>query len=77
MVFCGFWYPALIIFVTREFYETDNVILDASVYWSTTIGCLNSSFNIFIYGLGNRSMRQEIMRILKRGFKVETLLSDC
>ena len=77
MVFCGFWYPALIVFITREFYETDNVILDASVYWSTTIGCLNSSFNIFIYGLGKRSMKKEIMRILKRDFKVEKLLSHC
>ena len=76
MVFCGFWYPALIVFVTREFYITRNAILDASVYWSTTVGCLNSSFNVFIYGLGNRSMRQEIMRVLKRDFKVETLLSD-
>ena len=77
MVFCGFWYPALIVFITREFYETENVILDASVYWSTTIGCLNSSFNIFIYGLGKRSMKKEILRILKRDFKVETLLSHC
>ena len=77
MVFCGFWYPALIVFITRGFYETENVILDASVYWSTTIGCLNSSFNIFIYGLGKRSMKKQILRILKRDFKVETLLSHC
>ena len=70
MVFSGFWYPALIAFITREFYETDSVILDVLVYWSTTIGCLNSSFNIFIYRLGKRSMKKDIMRILKRDFKV-------
>ena len=68
MVFCGFWYPVTIVLFIRAFHGSNNNVLNAAVFWSTTLGCLNSSFNIFIYGLGNRLTRQEVLRILKRDF---------
>ena len=70
MVFCGFWYPALIVLFIRAFYGSTHKILNTAVFWSTTLGYLNSSFNIFIYGLGNKIMKQEVLRILKRDFPI-------
>ena len=66
MVFCGFWYPAVIVMLIRAFHGSNITVLNATVFWLTTLGCLNSSFNIFIYGLGNNKMKKEVLRIIKR-----------
>ena len=66
MVFCGFSYPATIVMLIPAFQGSNNKVLNATVFWLTTLGCLNSSFNIFIYGLGNNVMKKEVLRIIKR-----------
>ena len=73
MVFCGFWYPTVVSNLIRAYYRKPSKFLDATVYWTTTLGCLNSSFNIFIYGLANKLTKQEIVRILRRDFKIGLL----
>ena len=66
MEFSGFWYPPVIVLLIRAFYGSNNKVLNAALFWSTTLGCLNLSFNIFIYGLGNNVMKKEVLRIIKR-----------
>ena len=72
-VFCGFWYPAVVSNLIRSYHKKPSEFLDVTVYWTTTLGCLNSSFNIFIYGLANKLTKREIVRILRRDFKIGLL----
>lgn len=64
MIFCGSWYPPLVVIFLRPMYENNNLILDICLYWALLFGCLNSSINIFIYGLGNKLLRREIISLL-------------
>ena len=60
VVFCGSWYPVLVVLFLRPLYGNKNIVLDVCLYWALSLGCFNSSFNIFIYGLGNKLLRKEV-----------------
>ena len=62
ILFCGFWYPYVTFNFVRCYYK--GKLLDILLYWGVTIGCFNSSVNIFIYGAANIVLRQEIKRTL-------------
>ena len=63
ILFCGFWYPYVTFSFVRCYYK--DKLLDILLYWGVTVGCFNSSVNIFIYGTTNIVLRQEIKRTLK------------
>lgn len=64
ILFCGFWYPYVILTFVRCFYKSKSS--DILLYWGVTIGCFNSSVNIVIYGAANVELRQELKRTLKK-----------
>ena len=66
VVFCGSWYPVLVVLFLRPLYGNKNIVLDACLYWALLLGCFNSSFNIFIYGLGNKLLRKEVTLFINR-----------
>lgn len=71
IVFCGNLYPLFLICLLRAIYQNKSLILDICFYWSSIFAFLNSSFNIFIYGLGNKLLRKEVTSILRRSRTVK------
>ena len=65
MVFSLCWFP----YITVNFLKStqqfrDNQLFAALYYWSLGLGCWNSCFNVFIYGLKNTMLRNKVKKMI-------------
>ena len=65
VVFSLCWFPYITInFLKSTQQFSGNQLFAAVYYWSLGLGCWNSCFNVFIYGLKNTILRNKVKRMI-------------
>ena len=65
IVFSFCWFPYITInFLKSTQQFRDNQLFAAVYYWSLGLGCWNSCFNVFIYGLKNTTLRNKVKKMI-------------
>ena len=65
LAFCGCWYPYVITsFAITFINETPASVPTAIFYFGLTLGCINSSCNVCIYGRKNKTLKDEVFYLV-------------
>ncbi|XP_057301998.1 uncharacterized protein LOC130636334 [Hydractinia symbiolongicarpus] len=68
--FCGCWYPYTTIGLVLSLSNVSATPTGVSIfYWGLTLGFMNSSFNIFIYGMKNKELKTHVVRLVFKKFR--------
>lgn len=68
--FCGCWYPYTTVGLVLSLSKVSATSTGVSIfYWGLTLGFMNSSFNIFIYGMKNRELKTHVVRLVCQKYR--------